>query len=102
MNHPLLNRLLNNPIYSRFGFFGVLIFSVILNSFLLQSNNPLYILYIFSVIFLGIGFYNKPLSFLALLTLIVVVCRYYFIPEPHLGVFFNSFANLPFNYTSFG
>lgn len=88
MNHPLLIRLFNNPAYSRNGFFGLLIFSVILNSFLLQEN-PLYILYIFSVLFLGFGFYNKPLWLLTLLTLIVVVCRYFFIPDPesNLGVF---------------
>jgi putative nucleotidyltransferase with HDIG domain len=89
MNYPLLNRLFNNPTYFRNGFIGLLLFSVILNSFLLQGDNQLYILYIFSVIFLGIGFFNKPVWLLALLTLIVVVCRYFFIPEPesHLGIF---------------
>lgn len=89
MNYPFLNRLFSNPTYSRIGFFGLLIFSVFLNSFLLQDANPLYIMYVLSVIFLGIGFYNKPLWFLTLLTLIVVVCRYYYIPdsEPHLGLF---------------
>ncbi len=88
MNFPLLNRLFSNPTYSRFGFFGLLIFSVILNSYFLGDENPLYIMDVGSVICLGIGVYNKPVWFLSLLTLIVVVCRYYYIPdsEPHLGL----------------
>ncbi len=81
MTNQLLKKGIDNPIYFRYGFFIFLIFSIILNSVFLQSESNYYILYIFTVIFLGVGFYNKPTWFLVLCTVIVVVCRYYLIPD---------------------
>lgn len=52
-----------------------------LNSIILQGDNNFYILYIFTVIFLGIGFNSKSKWFLFLFTVVVVTCRYYLIPE---------------------
>ena len=75
------NKWLNNYSYFRYGFFILLIISVILNSFILQNNSNLYILYIISVIFLGIGFYNKSVWFLIFFTVLVVSCRFFLIPE---------------------
>ena len=87
--NQLLNRWLNRPFYFRYGFFFLLIFSVILNSIILEGESGFYIFYIFSVIFLGIGFYNKPTWFLILFTVIVVTCRYFFIPDSgsNIGIF---------------
>lgn len=79
--NQLLNRWLNRPFYFRYGFFALLIFSVILNSIIFEGESGFYIFYIFSVIFLGIGFYNKPTWFLILFTVIVVTCRYFFIQD---------------------
>ena len=47
---------------------------------ILEGDSHFYILYIFSVIFLSIGFYNKT-WLLILFTLIVVICRYFLIPD---------------------
>lgn len=80
------NRWLNNHTYFRYGFFILLIISVLLNSFILQNDSNVYILYLVSVIFLGIGFYNKPAWFLIFFTAFVVVCRYFLIPEPTSSV----------------
>ncbi|MEH7385418.1 HD domain-containing phosphohydrolase [Bacillus sp. JJ1521] len=72
---------LKKPIFFRYGFFTLLIFSVVLNGALLNGNDNLYILYIFAVVFLGIGFFNKPTWILILFTVIVVACRYFLIPD---------------------
>ena len=87
--NELLNRCLDNPTYFRYSFIFLLTFSVILNSFFLEGDSHLYILYIFSVIFLGIGFYKKSAWFLILFTLIVVMCRYFLIPDspPSISIF---------------
>lgn len=89
MTNKLFNRQLYNPIFFRYSFFIILTLSVILNGIILQSDSHFYIFYIFSVIFLGIGFYNKPIWFLILLTVIVVTCRYFLIPDStsDIGIF---------------
>lgn len=89
MANPIFSKWLNNPIYSRYSFFLLLILSVILNSIILHDDNNLYILYIFSVISLGIGFYRKSTWFLFFYTVIVVTCRYLLIPDPNpeIGMF---------------
>jgi putative nucleotidyltransferase with HDIG domain len=71
----------NNHLYFRYAFFLLLIISVVINSFILHDNSNLFIFYIISVIFLGIGFYNKPVWVLILLTVLVVLCRFYLIPD---------------------
>lgn len=78
----IFNKWLSHPSYFRYGFFILLIGSVILNSFFLHNGSHFFILYIFSVLFLGIGFYNKSTWFLIFFTVIVVSCRFFLIPEP--------------------
>ncbi len=67
---------LSNPLYYRYGFFIILLGSILLNNFFLQHEN-FFILYVLSTIFLGIGFYKKPTWFLIFFTLIIVICRFY-------------------------
>lgn len=86
MINRLSNRWFNNPSYFRYVFFLLLIFSVILNSFIPNGDDHFYILYIFCVIFLGIGFYNKPALFLILFTVLVVSFRYLLIPDEELNI----------------
>ncbi|KAA9015497.1 HD-GYP domain-containing protein [Niallia endozanthoxylica] len=86
MINQLLNKWIDNPVYFRYGFFTFLTFSIILNSVFLQSESNYYILYIFAVIFLGVGFYNKPAWLLVLFTIIVVACRYFLIADSHLTI----------------
>jgi len=74
-------QLLYNPIYFRYSFFILLPFSVIFNCLIPDNVGNFYILFIFCVIFLGIGFYNKPLWFLLMLTVVAVTCRYYSISD---------------------
>ena len=85
----MIKQLFNKPSYFRYSFFIVLAFSVILNRMVLNGESNFYILYILSVIFLGIGFYNKPLWFLILFTVITVTCRYFSITdaESNIGIY---------------
>ncbi|RUL48709.1 HD-GYP domain-containing protein [Lysinibacillus antri] len=78
----LFTRWLDKPIYFRIAFVVILLFSSIINQFILNGDGKLYTLYILSVILLGIGFYNKPLL-LIVLTILVVTCRYILIPDSH-------------------
>jgi len=71
---------LNNPTYFRYGFFILLLLNILLNTFIFTNNN-VYILYILSVIFLGNGFYNRSVWFLVSFTTLVVICRFFLIPE---------------------
>ena len=86
MVNQLFIKWFNNPIYFRFSFFILLIISCILNHFIFNGDGNYYILYVLSVVALGIGFYNKPVWFLIFLTVIVVTCRYIFIPESEANV----------------
>ena len=74
-------QLLKKPSFFRYGFFTLLIFSVVLNSAFQNGDDNLYILYILTAIFLGIGFFNKPTWVLIIFTVIVVICRYFLIPD---------------------
>lgn len=74
---------LDYPEYFRFGFYLLLISGFILSEFVFERANNLYILYIFSGIFLGIGFYQKPAWLIMLLDLLIVTLRYFLIPERH-------------------
>jgi len=86
MMNQLSNRCFDHPSYFRYGFFLLLIVSVILNSIFPNGDDHFYILYIFSVIFLGIGFYNKPAWFLIFFTVLVVSFRYLLILDEELNV----------------
>ncbi|MFC7365490.1 MULTISPECIES: HD-GYP domain-containing protein [Bhargavaea] len=87
MKGQILERLLNNPLMARYAFFGLLIFSVFLDSIILNDNRHFFIFSVLSVIFLGIGFSNKPKWYLFALTLIVVTCRYYLVPDTEPNAF---------------
>ncbi|QCR32695.1 HD-GYP domain-containing protein [Lysinibacillus sp. SGAir0095] len=93
MNNKILYRPLYNPIYFRYSFCFVFALAVIINCMNLNGESSLYILFIFSVIFLGIGFYSKPIWFLLLATLIIVTCRYFLISDSasNIGVFLIHF-----------
>jgi len=77
---------LNNPIYFRYGFFTTFFIGIILNSILFRHNENLFIFYLLSVIFLGLGFYNRSVWFLFLLTALVVQCRLFFMLEPVFNI----------------
>ncbi|WP_071393449.1 HD-GYP domain-containing protein [Bacillus tuaregi] len=86
MINQLVNRWIDNPIFFRYGFIVLLLFSVILNSILLQGESNTYILYIFVTLLLGIGFYNKSTLFLTTFTIMVVACRFYLIRDSELTI----------------
>lgn len=81
-----INRWVNNPKGVRIAFFGLLIFSVLMSSMSQQGDDKVFILYIFTVIFLGIGYSDKPKWVLFLLTVLVVTCRYFLIPDGGSGL----------------
>ncbi|HEY2420530.1 MAG TPA: HD domain-containing phosphohydrolase, partial [Neobacillus sp.] len=74
------NRWLNHHSYFRYGYFLLLIIIVFLYSFFPNYRN-FYLLFIVSVIFLGIGFYNKPTWVIFLLTVITGVFKIFLLPE---------------------
>ena len=67
--------------YFRVGFLILLIGSVVINYFILPYDSNFYIMYIIAAIFLGIGFYNQPNRILIMLTLLVVLLRFFSVRE---------------------
>jgi putative nucleotidyltransferase with HDIG domain len=87
--NQLLNKWIHKPTYFRLGFVVLLIFSATVNSLFLHDGSfyfVFHIFYIFSVIYLGVGFYNKPTWFLVLLTSIVVIIMYALQPKSTFNV----------------
>lgn len=79
----MFNTWLSYPIYFRYSFFILWSLGIILNGFVFVNENNTYILYILSVIFLGFGFYSSSSILIFFLTTIVVICRFYLIPEAY-------------------
>ncbi|MFJ7724809.1 GGDEF domain-containing protein [Neobacillus sp. NPDC097160] len=75
-----MNKWLNNPVYFRWGFFILLLMNAILYYYQIEQNH-LYVFYILATVFLGIGFYKKPIWFLFIFTTVVVICRLLSGPE---------------------
>ena len=69
----------------RYVFFIFLSLSVVISFFL--DNDNFFILYNVSVIFLGLGFYNKPV-YLVVFTILVSSCRFYFVPHAEESILF--------------
>ncbi|MCP8615363.1 HD-GYP domain-containing protein [Salirhabdus salicampi] len=90
------NRLLNHPRYFRYAFIIVMVFSLIINILLPETKSDLFILYIFGSIFLGLGFYDRPVWLIIVLAFLIVICRFFLIPEPMLGIL--TFVTLLFTY----
>ncbi|MCM3768461.1 HD-GYP domain-containing protein [Neobacillus niacini] len=68
---------IGNYMYFRYGFFILLSVSLLLS--IVFPHNDGFIMFIISVIFLGIGFYNKPI-FLLVFTVLVVFFRFNLLP----------------------
>ncbi|MDQ0225920.1 HD-GYP domain-containing protein [Metabacillus niabensis] len=87
MKH-FFNDLLNKQVFFKYGFYLLLFMSIVLNILILpimSFDSELYIFFILSVIFLGIGYYEKPIWVLLLGTAIVVTARFFLIAEPFSG-----------------
>ena len=54
-----LNKWLGNPIYFRFGFIIILLL-IVTFYYVNFHENQIYLLFSLSIIFLGIGYYEKP------------------------------------------
>ncbi|TKC15341.1 HD-GYP domain-containing protein [Robertmurraya kyonggiensis] len=87
----MFNTWLSYPKYFRYSFFLLLSLGIVLNGFIFENESNMYLLYILSVVFLGIGFYNSSALLIILLTTIVVICRFYLIPDefPTITTFFT-------------
>jgi len=72
---------LNNPRYFRYAFFITLFLSIFINCIIIKNNENFFIFYIFAVIFLGLGFYNRSPWILAFFTTLVVLCRFFLIQQ---------------------
>lgn len=82
----MFSRLLNHPYYFRFSFFILLFLSISVNGFLFPNEYNFYNLYIFSALFLGIGFYSMSNGFIAFLTILLVLFRFFLVPEPKQNI----------------
>ncbi|WP_318503359.1 HD-GYP domain-containing protein [Bacillus sp. T3] len=78
----MFTRLLQHPIHFRYAFYALMLFSIVINGFVFENENNFYILYIFSSLFLGIGFYSMANWAITILTVLLVLCRFFLIPEP--------------------
>jgi hypothetical protein len=67
---------LYNPYYFRICFY--LFFFGSIASTIAFNNDAFYIFYILSVIFLGLGFYKKSVTFVLVVAAIVVVFRFFY------------------------
>lgn len=81
-----IDKWLNRPYLFRYGFFILFFISIVLNYILLLNNGNFYILYIITVIFLGIGFYNKSSLFLTFFAILVVLSRFFLIPDSNTNL----------------
>lgn len=90
----MLARLLHHPVLFRYGFFILMIFSITVNGFVFENENNFYILYIIASFFLGIGFYGKSNWIISFLTIILVLCRFFLIPDPSSNNFITFFTYL--------
>ncbi|MFC0471823.1 HD-GYP domain-containing protein [Halalkalibacter kiskunsagensis] len=75
------NKWLDNPIIFKWIFIIVWMLAALVNGILL-TNYFIYPLYILTVIFLGIGYFDKPKWLLVLLATGVVLTRIFLSPEP--------------------
>lgn len=74
------------PVYCRYAFYTLMLVSIVINGVIFKNEDNFYILYIFSALFLGIGFFAIPNWAIASLTTLVVLCRFFLIPEPSYSV----------------
>ncbi|WP_449620410.1 HD-GYP domain-containing protein [Robertmurraya sp. Marseille-Q9965] len=72
---------LSYPKYFRYSFFILWGLGSFLNGFIFDNESNMYLIYIFIVILLGIGFYNYSVFIIILLTTLVVTCRFCLIPD---------------------
>ncbi|MEC1525687.1 HD-GYP domain-containing protein [Neobacillus niacini] len=85
MKDKLVDKI-GNYIYFRYGFF-IFLSLILFLSIVFPQNDNFFMFYIVSVIFLGMGYYNKPV-FLFTFTVLVVILRFYFVPKAEESVFF--------------
>lgn len=82
----LFHKWLMKPVYFRYSFFILLSISVILNGVILENDRNFFILYIFCALFAGLGFYSQPSWFIFCIVMIIVICRFFLIPERMSGL----------------
>lgn len=78
--------LLYNTTFCRSCFFVLWLLSIILNAYVLEDH-PLYVLFILTVIFGGLGYYNQPKNVIAGLGVLVVMSRIILIPDSPMNYF---------------
>jgi putative nucleotidyltransferase with HDIG domain len=81
----ILEKWFNNYIYFRYVFFVFLPLTILFS--LVFHNNNFFVFYNISVMFLGIGYYNRPL-FLVAFAVLVSACRFHFVPRGEESIFF--------------
>ncbi|MCH1624171.1 HD-GYP domain-containing protein [Ferdinandcohnia quinoae] len=75
-------RWLNHPVYFQYGFYILSCICLFSNGLIPENESNYYILYIFCAIFFGIGFYNRSALFIIFVTFLIVLARFFLIPDP--------------------
>lgn len=75
---------LNHHTYFRYGYFLLLMLSI-LYCLVAENHSNTFILFVITVIFLGIGFYDRPAWVIFLLTVFTVLCRA-FLPAENIDI----------------
>ncbi|MBS4214607.1 HD-GYP domain-containing protein [Neobacillus rhizophilus] len=81
----ILDKWSNHYKFYRYAFFIFLLLSLFIT--IVFHNDNFFILYNISVIFLGFGFYNKPV-YLVVFTILVTTSRFQFVPRAEESLFF--------------
>lgn len=90
------NSWLNYPKYFRISFFIVLACAIVLNVIQFGNESNMFIFYILSSIFLGVGFYDHSVLFIIIVTTLLVICRFFLINDSNPT--FATFLTYLFTY----
>ncbi|MFF2876213.1 hypothetical protein ACFVR2_07825 [Gottfriedia sp. NPDC057991] len=77
----MFSKWFNNPVYFRNIFYITFAVSVLFNLICSEKSDSFYFLYMLDTIIFGLGFYNRPNWFIILISTIIVVSRYYLVPQ---------------------
>ncbi|PGL71374.1 HD-GYP domain-containing protein [Bacillus sp. AFS055030] len=71
----------NNPAYFRYVFYITFVLSIVLNLICSEKSDSFYFLYMLDTVIFGLGFYNYPICFIILVSTIIMLSRYYLVPQ---------------------
>lgn len=77
----MFSKWFNNPVYFRYAFYISFAVSVLFNLICSEKSDSFYLLYMLDTVLFGLGFYNCSNWFIILVSTIIVLSRYYLVPQ---------------------